>query len=158
MAGRGVTCTVLILVIIALAACSSPVGMGSIGGSITSSTIYEGLEVALTPSSRTYKVGDLLQQSHLLVSARYRGERQTVPLAECDVFIENPDRSLTPVPASGYELKTEGTITILVEWAKYSLQGRRSIEVQPSGGGGGGGGDGGTEAPAGIIIKWEDDP
>ena len=157
MVGKSGKYTVLILVIIALAACSSPVGMGSIGGSggggIANSTMYDGLEVALTPSSRTYKVGDTFQRSHLQVSTRYRGERQAVPLGECDVFIENPDRSLTPVTAGGYRLETKGTITIMVDWVKYDLQGRRSIEVQK-------GDDGGNQGQtgAGIIIKWEGDP
>ena len=152
MSGRSGIYTVLILVISALAACSSPVGIGIVGGSsgggIANSTVYEGLEAAVSPS-RTYKAGDLFQRSHLSVTTLYRGERQAVPLGECDVFIEEAG-ILNPVTASGYELKTVGTKSILVEWVKYGLQGRCSIVVGEADGGG----NGGSDVPTGIVIIW----
>jgi len=164
MAGKSVTYTVLLLTITALAAaaCSSPVGMGSVGGTINSpinpNVAYDNLFIRV--ANRTYRVGDYFQRGHLQVTTINDGESETVPLAECEVYIEDPGRK--PVTQDGYELANDGTKVIVVKWVKQNLLSECTIEVLPIGTGAPpdptepidpGPGPGGQ---TGIIIKWEE--
>jgi len=125
----------LILIITAFAACSSPVGVGNIGGSaggsiiVTSRVYEEGLDVALSPASRTYKVGDTFQRNHLqVVFTTFQGVRRNV-LNNCTIFIEDPDP--IEVGDGGYLLETPGEKTIRVEYRDggRDFEGQYTIDV-----------------------------
>jgi len=115
----------LLLIIPALAACSSPLGVGnaggSSGGSIVNSLVYEeGLDVTLRVASRTYKAGDRFEREHLrVVFTTYRGETMDV-LYECDIFIEDPAMpGAVELGANGYTFTTSGVKGIRVEYGDF---------------------------------------
>jgi hypothetical protein len=143
MAGKGRIYRLIVLVIAAFAAvgCSSP--MGNIGNGLSSSNVYGGLVVE--PQIVAYTQNDRFRKdtSNLLVFIIDRGQRRSVPLEDCEVWIIEGNVT-TLVTATGYPLTTIGIKIVQVNYRSFTYQYYIQV-VEPATG----------SSQTGIQVRWD---